>query len=801
MKPPFAPTAIAAMLLLAQHAAHAQDTKAAPKAANELGDVIVTGTRSTTTRVTQSVSPIAVISADALQGTGQRNVIDALTKLEPSLNALARGGDFVNIVRSANLRGLGSNQTLVLVNGKRRHGSAYLATNGVTAGSAAADLDLIPVSAIERIEVLKDGAAAQYGSDAIGGVLNIILKRSASEGQVDLTAGRYADSKINPHDLGNGRTVNASIDKGFKLDDGFLHLSAELRNKQHTNQTGPELRATTVDRYSSALSGDPSVRLGSFGFNAGLPLGGGAEAYAFGTFSKRKAESNQNFRIPGQVSAAADAIYPRGFGPVEAVDESNYSVAVGARGGFWDDARWDASVTAGGDTIDLKLKNSLNNSLLTDTGTSPRKFDIGQFANTQLTANFDLTKPFRLDALPDVLELAAGLEVRHETYGVKSGEAASFYKAGSIAFVGLTPFDAGDHNRDVFGAYLEANTRLQPQWQLGAALRAEKYSDAGSTVTGKLSTRYDFAPSFAVRSTASTGFRAPTLAEQYYSATNVSPTTTSVQLPANSAAAQLAGASELKPEKSRNLSLGIVSAPTKALRLTADAYLIDIRDRIVLASGLRGASPVAAITSRGIVIQTAPGSASVAYFANGIDTRTRGLDLTAQLTSDFDHWGLVKWSLAANFINTKITKAKSAAAWVQLSTGSTLFNPNVRSGLTDASPKSKLIAAADWTLGEWSLGLRITRYGRASLVSPTGSTGAAPYYRSTVNPAWIADVEAAWEPTQKWRFSAGVNNLFNRYPQRVAPQTITPTGAGLLPGFSPYGYNGAYYYLGTSYRF
>ncbi|TAK81029.1 MAG: TonB-dependent receptor, partial [Aquabacterium sp.] len=304
-----------------------------------------------------------------------------------------------------------------------------------------------------------------------------------------------------------------------------------------------------------------------------------------------------------------------------------------------------------------------------------------------------------------------------------------------------------------------------------------------------------------LRGTASTGFRAPTLAEQYYSATNVSPTTTSVQLPANSAAAKLAGADELKPEKSRNLSLGIVSTPAKSLRLTADAYLVDIRDRIVLASGLRGASPVAAITSRGIVIQTAPGSASVAYFANGIDTRTRGLDLTGQYTSDFDGWGLVKWSLAANFLNTRISKAKTAASTVQLSTGNVLFNPNVRSGLTDASPKSKLIASADWTLGQWSLGLRVTRYGKASLVSPTGSTGAAPYYRSTVNPAWIADVEAAWEPTQKWRFSAGVNNLFNRYPQRVAPQTITPTGAGLLPGFSPYGYNGAYYNLGTSYRF
>lgn len=768
--------------------ASAQNADPASRGTAVLDNVIVTGTRSVGTKVSESVSPLAIVTANDLAATGQRNVIDALVRLEPSFNALARGGDFANIVRSATLRGLGPNQTLVLVNGKRRHTSAYIASAGVTAGAAAVDLDQIPVSAIERIEVLKDGASAQYGSDAIAGVLNIILKSSPYEGSVDVSAGRYHDSEINPYGLGNGQTLTLGLSKGFELpNSGYLDLSGEWRDKKHTNQTGPELRPTTVDPFSNRISGDPAYRLSSVAFNAGLPLAGGVQAYAFGTYSTRKAASWQNFRLPTSFPLAT-SIYPQGFGPSETAEEANRSLALGLKGDLAGDGRWDLSVKTGGDTVDLGLEQTLNYDLLRDTGSSPLAADIGQFANRQTTVNLDLAKPLVI-GLAAPLELAAGLEARRERYSVQQGEPASTYKGGTQAFVGLTRFDAGSHDRRVTGGYVDATLRPARSVQVGAALRTERYSDFGNTSTGKLSARWDITPTYAVRGTASTGFRAPNLAEQYYSATNVSPTTTSVQLPANSAAAQLAGATALKPEKSNNLSVGLVATPARGVRLSADAYRINIRDRIVLASGITGAGADAAIAAQGITIQTAPGTGRVAYFANGIDTRTTGLDLLGQFSTDFDAAGQVKWTLAANVNRTSITRALA------------VFSPAVQSTLTDPAPKNKLIGSADWSRGPLSSTLRVTRYGRASLVSPDGRTGTAPFYRSTVDPAFIVDAEAGCELPNGVKLTAGANNLFNKYPNQVAPETILPTGAGKLPGWSPYGYNGAFYYVNASARF
>ena len=781
--------AFAALLALnAPTAGQAQSQNAASKSAAELESVIVTGTRSVGTKATASISPIAIVTADDLASTGQRNVIDALIRLEPSFNALARGGDFVNIVRSASLRGLGPNQTLVLVNGKRRHTTAYIATAGVTAGSAAVDLDQIPVSAIERIEVLKDGASAQYGSDAIAGVINIILKTSDSEGTIDLSAGRYHKSAINPYGLGNGQTLTAALSKGFALPGkGFLNLSGEWRDKKHTNQTGPELRTTTVDPFSSKISGDPAYTLGALAFNAGLPLTDAVQGYAFGTYSTRKADSYQNFRLPTRFPIAA-TLYPQGFGPSETSDEKNNSLAAGVKGAFAGNGRWDFSIKSGGDTIDLGLEQTVNIDLLTDTGSSPVAVYIGRFANRQTTTNLDFSKPLDV-GLAGPLDLAGGAELRQETYKVTAGEPASYYKGGTQAFVGLTPYDAGSHDRKVSGLYVDATLRPATGVQLGAAVRTEHYSDFGNTSTGKLSARWDLSKTYALRSTVSTGYRAPNLAEQYYSATNVSPTTTSVQLPANSPAAQLAGAQPLKPEKSDNLSVGFVATPAPGLRFSADAYRISIKDRIVLASGIKGAGADAAIAAQGITIQTAPGTGSVAYFANGIDTRTSGLDLVGQIGTDFDSAGYVKWTLAGNFKNVGIARALP------------VFTPSVLSTLTDPSPKSKLIGSADWTQGPWSGTLRVTRYGAASLVSPDGRTGTAPYYRSEIDPAFIVDAELGYELPGGVKLTTGANNLFNKYPNQVVLETILPTGAGKLPGWSPYGYNGAFYYVNLSAKF
>jgi iron complex outermembrane recepter protein len=668
-------------------------------------------------------------------------------------------------------------------------------SGGLASGVAAVDLDQIPVSAIERVEVLRDGAAAQYGSDAIAGVLNIILKSSPTDGSLELSYGRYHDSEINPHNLGNGRTRAISASKGFRLDrDGFVNVAGELRDKLHTNQTGPELRTTTIDPYASRIIGDSAYDLGSLSFNAGKPLNAqGLEAFAFGTFSSRQAESWQNQRLPNNPTFAGlveAGIYTQGFAPLETTHEQNRALAAGARGRFGEQGRWEASVATGGDTIDLGLENTVNVDLFRDTGSSPYKVYIGQFANRQTTANLDGSQSLKLAGLP--LDLAAGLEAREERYSIKAGDYASTYKGGTQAFVGLSSYDEGEHKRRVGGVYADATLRPAAGLQFGVAVRTEHYNDFGSTTTGKLSARWDASPTFAVRGTFSNGYRAPNLAEQYFSSTLVTPTYTYVQLQANSAAAQLAGAQPLKPEKSTNLSLGLVATPWQDLNLTADAYRVRIRDRIVLKTGISGSQAQAAVEAAGIVAQPGTSSFFVNYFANGVDTTTTGLDLTAQTRSRLGAdgaLGQIRWTLAGNFKHVSIDRADPS------------YSIGVLSPIRDSTPKHKVVGSAHYSLGGFNATVRVTHYGETSQWTADGRTNGAPWYRNVVKPAFIVDLEGGYEFENGVSVALGVNNIANKYPDRTHIETALPNGASLLPAWSPYGINGAYYHASVAWRF
>lgn len=844
-------------------------TPSAEPGATALETVIVTGTRATGTKATQSVSPIAVITADTLEKTGQNSVIDALLRLEPTFQTQAKGGDVSNMVRSASLRGLSANQTLVLVNGKRRNTTAYISTGGYTSGASAVDLDFIPVSLVERVEVLKDGAAAQYGSDAIAGVINIILK-SSTDGTVELTYGRFAGSKVNPHDLGNGRTRSVALDKGFKLgEEGFVHLSGEFRDHLHTNQTGPERRTQNsnvalnggpVDTFAPNINGDPAYRLSSFGYNAGLKLRPDLELYSFGTYGTRNADSLQNSR-PNELARASTCFYPPGssavirtnrpggaalgsacstvavgdlakayypagyFIPDETLSEKNLNFAVGVKGGFWNDARWDASVNYGTDKMDIGVTNSLNYSYLLrpvtpnplgPNGTSPTAAYIGQYNNSQVLANFDVSKPFDTGFLPAPLEVSVGIEARRDTYEIKAGDVVSWSNGGTQGFIGMTPQDAGEHGRNEQGAYVDLNTNLSDKWVVGLAGRYEHYTDSGSTWNGKLSSRYDFNSAFALRGTLSTGFRAPTLAEQYFTTTTVGPTAATVFLPAGSTAAALVGGQALKPEKARNVSLGMVFTPTRTTRFTADAYTIKITDRVLLTNQgaslpapLGGATGLVrqAIATRGVVLPPTATDAgtSVAFFANGLDLRTTGLDLTAATTTELKDFGVpgqIQWNFASNFQNTKILRADP-----------TIYNPAALANLTLTPPKSKIIVSADYLLNAWALTLRISRYGEASALGvPSGVPAypTTPYTETKVKAAFIADAEVGYQVTPALRLVLGANNFTNRTPTHTPDDILygtttgsraVSTGAGVYPTFSPYGINGAYYYARAGYKF
>jgi iron complex outermembrane receptor protein len=836
--------------------------------------IIVTGTRSVGTKATQSMSPIAVLTSEDLAKTGQASVLDALLRVEPAFGTLAKGGDLSNIVRAATLRGLSANQTLVLVNGKRRNTTAMIATGGGQFGGAnGVDLDLIPASAVARIEILKDGAAAQYGSDAIAGVMNIILK-TGTDGTFEASWGRFADSKVNPNMLGNGRTRGLVADKGIALgENGFVHLSGEFRDHLNTNQTGPDLRAINdnpakyggpVDVYAPNTQGDPAYTLYNVAYNAGYNLTPELEIYSYSTFSRRNAFSWQNLRplelargssctvapgtttvihanLPGvttdpgcvslDVGGLAKAYYPGGyFIPKETIKERNLAAAFGAKGMVFGNTHWDLSVNYGKDITDIGVANSLNYSyLLTPVtpgavggpnGVSPTSAFIGQYNNSQLLMNFDLARSFEI-GLAAPLDVAAGVEARKDTYEVLQGDLASWAAGGLQAFVGMSPIDAGGHSRTESGGYIDLNTSLAKGWQVGLAGRTERYSDFGSTTNSKLSTRYDFSSAFAVRGTASTGFRAPTLAEQFFTTTTVGPTTANVILPPSSAAAAIVGGQALKPETAKNLSLGITLTPSRDWRFTADAYVIKIKDRItnVSVSSTTSAATAAlvsqAISARGVAVPATATQLSVQFAANRIDMSTRGLDLTAATNTPLGAYGKIDWNFSGTFRKIAIDKADTS-----------IFTPAQLWALTDTPPKNKFVAAADWTLGPWKTTLRVTRYGETSTLTGPNGYSYLTYatirpdldlvsgnIKSTVKAAFISDLEVSYELSKQWRFTGGVNNLTNKSPEtqpdlvvkgdpKISASSVSnSTGVGVYSTISPYGLNGAYYYLKAGYRF
>ena len=601
----------AAPVMAQQVAAVAAPAAAADVAAETMQSVIVTGTRTTGLRAIDSASPVQVLDSTSLERTGQPDLIQAMSQNLPSFTAQAFGGDAASMTLSARLRGLSPNDTLVLVNGKRRHTTANLAVlGGPYQGGAAADLNFIPVAAIDHIEVLQDGAAAQYGTDAIAGVVNLILKKDTGGGTITTSGGKYMD--------GGGRTGDVAFNTGFApTDKSFVNLSLEQKYHGNSDRGGidprvvnaanlaaqPVLKTVPGYPYVNHISGDALYHLTLASMNAGIDLTQDWSLYSVATYGKKKAEAYENYRMPSRLPK----LYPLGFNPKEAIDEDDFQFTLGANGKLGD---WnlDLSSTFGQDKVNISNIHSGNVSLYNDTGSTPADFHAGQFIATQWTSNVDLSRGYNIGwATP--LNVAFGAEHREDTYEIGAGDAASRYKEGSQAYPGFLLTDAGHHSRNNNAVYADFAASPVAALKLDAAARFEHFSDFGSARVGKLTGRYDFNPMVALRSTISNGFRAPTMAEQYYSATNVSPTSAFVQLAPNSAGAALVGVNGLKPEKSTNYSAGLVLHPTPDVALTLDAYQITIRDRIVGSGAIYGsggstnsAAVIAAIKANGNVL-------------------------------------------------------------------------------------------------------------------------------------------------------------------------------------------------------
>jgi iron complex outermembrane receptor protein len=773
-------------------------------------EVIVTGTRRSGIEAIDSSAPIQVLDSSVLVRTGQPDLIQALSQNLPSFTAQAFGGDTANLTLSARLRGLSPNHALVLIDGKRRHTTANLAVlGGPYQGGAAADLNFIPVSAIERIEVLQDGAAAQYGTDAIAGVVNIILKKNSTGGGVNVTGGGYMDE--------GGDTGDVSGNIGYAPSDtSFINFTAEGRTHDRSDRSGIDPRVVDPSRlasmpsmltapgypYLNHISGDAAYHIGIASMNAGMSFGDTMQAYSNATYGKKHAHSFENYRTPDRIPG----IYPEGFNPEEEAIEQDYGVTVGLKGKIADTWRWDLSTTYGKDDVELNTINSGNVSLYRDTGTTPTDFHAGDFISTQWTTNADLNRDIEIGwASP--LNIAGGLEHRRETYEIKPGDPASRYKEGAQSFPGFALTDAGSHDRDNNAVYIDFAGSPVEKLQLDLAGRYEDFSDFGNTSIGKLSARYDFTDAFALRGTVSTGFRAPTLAEEYYSATNVGPTSAFVQLPPNAPAAALVGIDGLKPEKSNNFSVGFVTHIFPKLVATLDAYQIDIDDRIVGSGSLYGVGGAVnsqavsdAIAANGNVLDPSVTFQGISIFSNGLDTRTRGVELVATYPGEYG-FGRVDWSLAANYNETEVTKIADSPVQLQ---PQTFFDPTAISNLEDAAPKYRGVLTASWSLDRFSATLRETLYGPSSqLESPDGGV----YYETEIAATPITDLELSYNmPTM--RFTVGANNLFNRYPSGVNPQLqqryfddVSNSAVTIYPTFSPFGINGGYYYAKLAFTF
>ncbi|MDE1169378.1 MAG: TonB-dependent receptor [Pseudomonas sp.] len=776
-------------------------------AANDdtLSTVVVTGNRGAEQRtVTSSPVPIDVVSAKQLQATGKPGLMEALSASIPSLSLPEKTGwDASGMARAPNLRGMNAAQVLVLVNGKRRHTSATLNINGINTGAAPADLDFIPISAIDHVEVLRDGAAAQYGSDAIAGVINVILKADASGTSVT-NAGQGYDGKK--------QTVQQSLDKGWEIGDGgIVHLSLDARSQNDDNKA-------SANGYSVAQAGDlagkstyggygtPKQNLLTLAYNAELPLADDLSLYSFTTWSRRKSEQGQNFRLPTITNTITTGPngYPAGYVPVWTIDEDDFQAAFGGKGqvGEWD---WDLSTTYGRNEAEQGTYHNQNPSLGEAT---PNSFTNGTWISTQLTTNLDFKRSYDV-GLEDPLSLSWGLEHRRDGYQVEAGDYASYAdggycvapgncaSSGAQVTNGISPDEATSATRNSVASYIDVGINPVPQWYLGTALRYEHYNEGvGATRSGKLTSRYDFTPAFAIRGTVSNGFRAPSLADSLFSARSttygvVDGVYQSINygvLPVDSAAAKALGATSLKPERSTNFSLGFTFTPTDDFTLTTDAYVVNIRDRITLTGTLLGDEVTQVLQSNGIN-STSGGQ----YFLNGADTRTKGVDVVSNYSQDLGAWGSLKYTAAFNWNQTEILSYKATT-----DIGGTpyeLMNREARNMLTGVQPKTKLILGGDWSIDKFNVNLAFTRYGAYKEVNASSDRSLDRIYGAQ----WITDLDVGYRLTKDLSVAVGAKNLFDEYPKKQGvPSSTMVSSYGV---YSPYGFTGGYYYTRLTYAF
>lgn len=783
--------------------ASAQSTTTETEATPEPERIQVVGSRLSVRTATETSSPVDIITGEDLMAGGFTETARALQYAIPSFNfpssSITDGSD---AVRPASLRGLSPDHTLVLVNGKRRHTSALVHLNGTTGrGSSNADLNAIPISAIKRIEVLRDGAAAQYGSDAIAGVINIVLKDNTEGGSAAVSLGQTYE--------GDGEQLKLQGSMGINLfDQGGLTLSFEYHSKNRTNRAGldprqqyPLLddgsldpREETFDRQSHHV-GDAEVSNSALFFNTFYEIGDG-ELYGFGGWSARVSESGAFYRRALD-PRNLEEVYPDGFLPILAPETNDASVNFGYRFGLSD---WfaDASIGYGESEFIYKLKNSLNASLGPD---SPTEFDAGTLVANEFTANFELSRfiPF---VNYSELSLTLGASYRENAYRIYAGDEESYIDgefdgrpAGSQGFTGFRPDSEVRESRSNRGLYVDVENQLTDDFQWGAAVRFENYSDFGSNTSWKLSGRYALTDSLSVRATANTGFRAPSVQQLYF--TNIStlfvnrdgelvPEQSGTFNNISNVARELE-IGNLRPEESQSVSAGVVWSGTNGLSLTVDAYQIEIDDRIILSSALIPSDSEAVADAL-----AAAGADNARFFVNAVDTTTRGVDVVLAQNFDLGAYGRLRGQVAYGYNETEIDRVQLPAILDGLE--DRLFDNVERTRMTRSVPRNTGTVSFNHRLNDWTTHLAFSYFGEYTLENNQG-------VQTSFSGKWITDLSVQYQISDRLVAKVGAQNLFDVYPDKQRPENQF-NGIFLYPNTNaPFGFNGGYYYARLSYVF
>ena len=766
----------------------------------ELDEVQVVGSRNKNRVANDTPVAIDFINIeDTSSKSSQVEINQFLQYAIPSFNATKQSGaDGADHIDPATIRGLGPDQTLVLINGKRRHKASLINLYGTRGrGNSGTDLNAIPISAIKRIELLRDGASAQYGSDAIAGVLNIVLKDADNALTVTSTLGfNNADTNSIYPNRADGFTYKLGLNYGMKIvKGGFVNFSAEALSTDKT------IRPATLarDKYGQA-----AVKNVSFFLNAEIPIDIRTKFYINGGVNYKNTEAFAFSRRANTARNVLD-IYPNGFDPLITSNIIDNSASIGLLTSF---KEWSVDVnnTFGRNNFHYFIKNTLNATLEEN---SPTEFDAGGHQLMQNTTSIDFSKYFL--AAPYGYNIAMGLEYRIDAYKIFSGEEASYgsydmngdlinsrtslldYQTyngvirpgGSQGFPGYGPENEVDRNRSNFSIYLDTEIDFSEKFMLGSALRFEYYSDFGSTLNYKLASRYKITQKLNLRSSFSTGFRAPSLAQRYYNLTftNFIGTTASESflIANNSAIARRFNIDELQEEKARNFSLGFTAKLSKTFNVAIDAYYVAIKDRIIL-SGNFDASDL------GVGID------NVQFFANGVNTETTGVDLVLNWYKKMENSQL-SIDLSGNINNMIITHIKNKALDQE-----TFFGTRDQQYLLASAPKSKFNLGINYSYKKLETSVSFTRFSRVDLVDWQISQDISNFNNSEVERAAAAadiyepkittDVHFSYHVTTAVNLQFGANNLLNVYPTKQ--NSFTDSGG--LWDATQMGTNGAFYY-------